>query len=255
MRFFPSKRNSAFTLLEVILAVALATGILIAMMLFYRQAADLRTQLLLETDRLTNIRLVLDRITSDLRSACSDNESLLGFSGDTASLQFVRLELPSPSAWSKTEATHPTLAQTDLRIVSYSTQSALDGTNLVLSGLARTERPLAPPRMLQESSRKSNPTEGDTTSKLSPELLTDAIRYLRFRYWDGTQWLDSWNDVELPHGVEVSLGTEPFPEEAAPGDYLPDVFRRVIYLPAHSWSTASIIAPDSAEPSTTTVTP
>src|SRR5512135_2933355 len=114
MRLLTSKRSGGFTLLEVILAVALATGILIAMLLFYRQAADLRTQLLVETDRLTSIRLVLVRITADLRSACSDYESAQGLSGDTASLQFVRLELPSLSAFSKTEAGNPAY-QTDLR--------------------------------------------------------------------------------------------------------------------------------------------
>jgi len=248
-------RLIAFTLLEVILAVALATGILIAMLLFYRQAADLRTALLQETDRLTSIRLVLDRITADLRSAYSAEASMETFTGDAASLQFVRLELPSFLAWTKTEAANPSAVQTGLRMVSYSTQSAMEGTNLVISGLVRTERPLAAPRVLVETAQKSAPPKGDTVSKPGPEPLTDAVRYLRFRYFDGTQWVDSWNDAALPHGVEVTLGTEPLPEEAGPGEYVPEVFRRVIYLPGHGWSTASVTGLDSAEPSKPGVTP
>ena len=65
-------------------------------------------------------------------------------------------------------------------------------------------------------------------------LLTEDIHFLRFRYWDGKGWQDSWRSSELPQGVEVSLGMEAFPPEAQPSEYPYEVFRRVIYLPGSS---------------------
>jgi len=94
-------RRRGFTLLEVILAVAIAAGVLIGVLAFYQQTADLRGQLLREADRLATIRLLLDRMTADLRSARVDTESAQGLTGTESSLQVVRLELPPASAWAK----------------------------------------------------------------------------------------------------------------------------------------------------------
>ena len=57
------------------------------------------------------------------------------------------------------------------------------------------------------------------------------IRFLHFRFWDGSAWLDSWADVVPPLAVEVSFGIEPQPDDALPEEYPFEVFRRVVLLP------------------------
>jgi hypothetical protein len=64
------------------------------------------------------------------------------------------------------------------------------------------------------------------------EPLTDTIRFLSFRFWDGSAWRDSWSGIAPPPGVEVTLGFEPPSADAPPDVPLGEVFRRVIFVPA-----------------------
>src|SRR5690606_21423107 len=61
--------------------------------------------------------------------------------------------------------------------------------------------------------------------------LTARIGFLQFRYWDGTNWVDEWSGMDLPGGVEISLGREPAPVESPEEEYPYERFRRVVYLP------------------------
>ncbi len=238
-RILPGQSSShqgkeGFTLLEVILAVAIASGVLVGILLFYRQTADLRVQLLSETERLTAIRLLLDRISADLRTAHVDYEFGQGLKGDIASLQLLKLELPSRSAWARTELGASLPVQSDLRLVSYSARSTLeDGTNAVMSGLVRSERSFLQPRVLSDSESTTNAPGSPSAQSREPEQFVDAVRFIQFRFWDGTGWLDSWGGTELPQGVEVSLGMEPLPPDLLPEEYPFELFRRVIYLPGY----------------------
>ena len=87
-----SRRARAFTLVEVILAISIAIGILVVALYFYSQATNLRAHLLEESDRISSIRLVMDRLTSELRNAFAQPQT--GFHGDATSLQFVTTEPP-----------------------------------------------------------------------------------------------------------------------------------------------------------------
>jgi type II secretory pathway component PulJ len=247
MRLVPSKRRG-FTLLDVVLAMVIAIGILITLLLFYRQAAEMRAQVLLEADRVAAIRLLLDRLTADLRSAYSDSGARQGLKGDETSLQFVRVELPPVAAWAKVEPGRVFAAPSDLKLVSYRSSTSRQGTNVVVSGLIRTEQPLVQPRILAGASSGSKPSSAQRPSRLRPpEPLTDAVRFLRFRYWDGVDWIASWNSLQLPQGVEVSLGTDPLPQDTLPEEYPFELFRRVIYLPGQSVSDDSSFLDDLFE--------
>ena len=223
-RAISSRRARAFTLVEVILAISIAIGILVVALYFYSQATNLRAQLLEESDRISSIRLVMDRLTSELRNAFAQPQT--GFHGDATSLQFVTTESPSRAFATRVEA-----PRTDLRLISYGLSKALDGTNEVATGLTRTEQPLVEkPASTSAFSATAAPDATNAPAR-SLEPMTDSIRLLRIWYWDGNGWLATWKSDQLPRGVEITLGAEPLPDDASISDYPGELYRRVIYLP------------------------
>ncbi len=229
--------HAAFTLLEVVLAISIAVGILVAALAFHHQAAVLRANLIDEAERLAAVRQIMDRLAADLRVAPVHNH--IGFTGDSNSLRFVTTRLPLATAG----------FDSDLRRVTYRAIFSGDATNLTVSGLTRIDEPAvelvaAPPTAPGATLPATEPV-GDAAEELAAgitnaaasaanpvEPLTEAIRFLSFRFWDGTAWRDTWSGVAPPPGVEVSLGFEPLPAEVTPDLYPGEVFRRVIFLPA-----------------------
>jgi type II secretory pathway component PulJ len=217
-------RTTAFTLIEVILAVSIATGILVVALVFYQQAANLRSQLIEEAERLSAIRLVMERVTADLRSAFALPQ--VGFTGTTDSMEFVVARPPDLTGFSIAPAS-------DLRKVYYYLAASLEGTNFVITGFDRTEETLIskPAPTGNAAQIAAPPVSGATNSQLVAPLATE-IQFVRLRYWDGTGWLEAWDAPELPYAVEVTLGAEALPENEVPEAYSAEFFRRVILLPA-----------------------
>ncbi|KAF0179085.1 MAG: hypothetical protein FD161_1578 [Limisphaerales bacterium] len=227
--------SCAFTLLEVVLAIIIAIAILVVALAFHHQATTLRANLLDESERLAAVRQIMDRLAADLRVAPVHNH--VGFTGDSNSLRFVTTRLPLAAAG----------FDSDLRRVTYRALFSGDTTNLTISGLTRLDEPaveLIPSPLAPATAPASEPV-GDAAEELAAgvtnttasvtgtaEPLTQAIRFLNFRFWDGTAWTDSWSGVAPPPGVEISLGFEPLPAETTPDLYPGEVFRRVIFLPA-----------------------
>ena len=217
--------SSAFTLVEVILAVAIATGILVVALSFYQQAASLRAQILEASDRISAIRLLMDRLATELRTARAHDWE--GFTGDATSLRFVKTEALSSAAWTRTQPS------TDLRLVTFGVATGLDGTNMVITGVTRTERPVFEPRQARAGAlaEPSASTNMASMANMVSEPISDAIHFLHFRFWDGDVWLEAWADVVPPLAVEVSFGLDPQPDDALPDEYPFEVFRRVVALP------------------------
>ncbi|MBN2508407.1 MAG: hypothetical protein JXQ71_17145 [Verrucomicrobia bacterium] len=228
----PARGRGAFTLIEVVLALLIAMSLLLGVMFFYSQAADLRGQLLREADRLASIRLVMERFTADLRCACADFAGGAGLKGDATSLSFLSAALPSAEALQTADPGRPWSAEADLRRVSYRAVLQVEETNTVVAGLTREEQSLAEPRAVEDIFEEFfDPLLWDAEEPAAEEPLTDAIHFVRFRYWDGSAWQASWDSVELPRGVEVSFGSDPLPEDLTPDEYPFELFRRIIHLP------------------------
>lgn len=220
--------ETGFTLVEVILAIGLAIVILVTAMSFYHQASELRRQIVATSEQISTIRLVMDRLAADLRMARSHDWE--GFNGDATSLRFVKCEPIASSAWTRNQAV------SDLRLVSYGAATGLDGTNTMVVGLTRSESLAVEIRQTRATAAPLDaaPTtaSSSTTTNVAPvEPLTDVIRFVHFRYWDGTTWAESWGDVVPPLAVEVSFGVEPQPDDALPDEYPFEVFRRIVALP------------------------
>ena len=229
--------HAAFTLLEVVLAISIAIVILVAALAFHHQAATLRSALLDESERLAAVRQIMDRLAADLRVAPVHNH--IGFTGDSNSLRFVTTRLPVATVG----------FDSDLRRVTYRALFSGDATNRTVSGLTRSDEPavelISAASATNATVTATEPvgdaaeeiaaglTNAPTTVAATPaEPLTESIRFLSFRFWDGTAWRDSWSGVAPPPGVEVSLGFEPLPADLTPDLYPGEVFRRVIFLPA-----------------------
>ena len=220
------ERRRAFTLIEVILAIAIASGLLVVAISYYQRSAELRSQLLAESDKLTTIRLLMDRISLDVRTAFAEPRQ--GFSGASDYMKFAHLGSPTPG----------NLAEGAMKLVTYSviTNNA-NGTNSVVIGFNRVETPLVEMRVATTTNREPFSFNGAmdpaAMTNIVVEPLTRAIRMVHFRYFDGSEWLDAWNGVDLPMGVEVTFGTEPpAPEGAEEEEYGGELFRRVIFVPA-----------------------
>ena len=156
---------------------------------------------------------------------------------------------------------------TDLKRVTY---RLLSGTNVLdIRGLDRTEELLTAAAFTAgtNSTEFVNAAGTNVISETDTNLLTtndvqllrrpltDRIKTLQFRYWGGTNWFDSWSRLELPAGVEITIGKDPAPpetvptaaESATPEDSSPDIFRRVVYLPNSVPAANKVAAQDSSE--------
>ena len=219
--------RAGFTLVEVILAVAIATGILLVALVLYRQAADLRARILQESERLAAMRMVLDRLAGEFRSAQTDKEPGGEFTGDGSSVRFVRLTLNAPTA-SLTLTTN-SVDRGDRIRVYFSAALETNGTQVVVHALNRTEEPMPLSTGLASGTNVSDSLVRPTNRVA--EALIDTVRFIRFRYWGGAEWLESWSNAVPPGGVEVILANDGPTDESQRA--LPeDPFRRVIHIPA-----------------------
>jgi hypothetical protein len=201
----------------------IAAGLLVVAISYYQRSADLREQLLAESEKLTTIRLLMDRMSMDLRTAIAEPRQ--GFSGTSDYMKFAHAGNPSPG----------NLADGALKLVTYSVITNGESTNAVVIGFNRVETPLVEMRVAAPTNQEGLSFNGamDPATMLTNtfvEPLTRAIRLVHFRYFDGSEWSESWDSVDLPMGVEVTFGTEP-PSQDEEEEYAGDLFRRVIFVP------------------------
>jgi len=253
--------TAAFSLLEVLLAILIAVGLMLAVLYFYRQAADLRVQALKASERIRETRLVMQRLTGELRQLFH-HKAVIAFQGDSNSVQFVTARLPDRSSWAGEELGRSTRPASGLVIVRYL------GGPMSTNGLFRSAQPLVSLRdpldvgveseseveeevMSDEreegDGEEGDGEEGDGEEELAaedesevkaafgtlsaPALLTRNIRFSRFRFWNGEAWQDNWTSSEPPAAIEISLGLDPMPPEYEPDQYPFELFRRVLSLP------------------------
>ncbi len=262
------RRVGGFTLLEVVLALSIAFGLLVVVLFFYQQATRLRESTLGASTGLAAIRLCMDRLATELRTASQEPGA---FRGGPQEIEFQHCEFPDPGFGT---ATAPAMGRPPgllLRRVRYAMEVAdsASGTGI----FTRTEEavqslPTPPADSLAEAADEvpDNLTATNEVMALEPEIpdsettrLTTAlassstarlavpeVRFLRLRYFDGTSWQDSWNASGPPRGVEVTLALESAPDEGATEALPNEVFRRVIALPLGT-GTAPAGAEDNLE--------
>jgi hypothetical protein len=232
-------------LVEVILAILIISGIMTVLLYFYQRTAQVRQSALDETQFLSEARMFLDQVSGELRTARLVPDQFVGFEGSSNSVSFVCTGIPQVARWIVSTNENVALPpSTDLKRVSY---SLLGGTNLLaVRGLDRTEELLLGSGFTASTNATEfvDPTEEEDVLAAADLLLstnligqlrpplTERIQHLRFRFWDGKGWFESWSGMELPTGVEISLGREPMPAVAEGVEAYPyDLMRRVVFLP------------------------
>lgn len=228
------RATAAFTLVEVVLAIAISVGLMFVALFFYSQCANLRTQLIDESERIGTLRLLLQKMTADLRSAQAQDQ--FGFTGASNSIEFVKSGVLPLSSWnvgSNATVQFPS----GLSQVGYQLVSGADGTNLLSLGIAHREIPL---NVLLNTNLATQPqpvasatnyfagtgTNGVVSTNVAG-LLTDKIHTMQFRYWDGVTWTNTWNGMVPPAGVEIILAMDALD----PADTNAEFYRRVVVIP------------------------
>ena len=133
----PPTRRGGFTLLEVVLALSIAIALLVVVLYYYQQAARLRDSTLEATAGLAAVRLCMDRLGTELRTASTQPGS---FRGGPQELEFLLCDLPEPSTDAPSEAAGETFTPLPLRRIRYALPTGEDPT--ATSSLMRTETAL-----------------------------------------------------------------------------------------------------------------
>ena len=263
MNTFPATRlakrlrfAAAFTILEVMLAIVIATGLLATAMYYYQQAARFRNDLLEETERIGSARLILDRLSTELRCSLYHPARSVGAKGGTDWIEFLKSSVPSQASWRvQTESESPAYPETGYRLIRYE----LLKKPLLNGSLDNEANQQMVEQMTSQTVRRSGDTndvlaslmQGDAINRIERRLLTakvstndivvvridpvritDQLKYLKFRYLNGSAWVDTWPGPQLPLGVEGSLGIEPMSATNLLEEYTNHVFRRVVPIPS-----------------------
>jgi type II secretion system protein J len=182
--------GAAFTLIEVLLAIAIFAIVLAAINTVFFAGMRLRqktTDMLedaLPTDRAINV------IKRDLAGIMPPGVLPGVMSSDTSApgiMQQVALEIYTSSG-----VVGPDAPWGDVQKVDYSLQYPTNGTGHAGQDLVR--------------SVTRNLLASDTEIPVSESLLTD-VQSLKFSYYDGTNWNDSWSSTlsNIPTAVRVSI--------------------------------------------------
>ena len=200
-----------------------------------------------ETEFVSVGRLFMEQITGELRTARSVEDQFSSLEGSSNSISFICTSMPQISKWITSSNELVVLApSTDLKRVRYSLIGGA-GTNLfaakgvdrseelLLTSSASVDTNIIESTSLESTNFFANASTNDlgiNRIRFANAPLTDQIRLLQFRYWTGQSWTDSWGGIELPVGVEVTIGHDPVRQQADESQaYAEEVFRRVIYLP------------------------
>jgi len=181
----------AFSLLEVLLALAILVALLSTLGQFTWTVGTAQQRLNSRAARQAGVDAVIDRLASSLDSAAVTVRGNAGFRGDETSVQTSVAEDRPGGSMSKALA-------------------AMRPVGVVFNEEERAVR-----------------LDGGTSIPLGD---------LRFRYFDGTAWLDAFDSSEagaLPRAVLVEAWIEPVATDPSDANHPPD--RRCLLSPSGVW--------------------
>ena len=184
----------AFTLLEMLVATALIAILACSLYASLGIAFRARRSALAAIEPVRKADLAVDLLAEDLRCAVVPKGVLAGpFVGEDGQDTAGR-DADSLVFYSTTDSPEPAVGVGDIKRVELGCEPAADGRTQVLVRLVTTNL-LAP-----------------KTPEPLREVLCRGVFAFNLRYFNGSEWLDSWDstveDNTLPYAIEVVLQLE-----------------------------------------------
>jgi prepilin-type N-terminal cleavage/methylation domain-containing protein len=182
--------NRGFTLLEVVLALALTVLLLGASMTFLWDLADRRATLARGSRDLHAATVFIERLEADLASGLAGDQGIGGgiVGTDTKLKLLTRGVWLAPGTSGSSAPVAGGAGEGDLQATEYE----FDPTAGKLSARRYVVKPGA----------------GAAGGSGSMELLSDRVERVRFRYYDGEAWQTSFDSMQkgtLPVAIEVAV--------------------------------------------------
>jgi type II secretory pathway pseudopilin PulG len=205
-RFGASRRRPGFTLLEVLLALALIIMLMGGVFGFYITTLQVReTGRMVAHDALLAHSL-LKQMAEEIRHAKDvvpgDGT---GFHGTHNRITIVRASLPELYAFNDYDSVHDQLppAQMDVRRITYELiwdEELVDDEGVALChGLLRSEQRTFDPNprfVVQDLDLLDVDPEEPGAPPVDTELFAPEIKFLQFEYFDGAEWRDRWHKTD-----------------------------------------------------------
>jgi type II secretory pathway pseudopilin PulG len=227
------KRRSSFTLIEVLLAITIIVMIMGSVYAFYSHSVKMTQMAEAKMQDAQIARVILLKIANELRGVTASG-SRFGtvMTGEAERIDFITTAVPSRLVFFPQDITDKgRLIEHDLRLVQYSLARDEDDEDIIY-GIRRDElRCLLTSliekktfdKLTQDDIDDANEEQDKFTVNLSSEsnsamsnqplikqtILCERIKYLRFDYYDGTEWLTRWNPTDpdaIPKAVKVTIG-------------------------------------------------
>ena len=218
-----SSRGRALTLLETILAVSILVALMGLMFWFYGSTLDTREDGLARTANLQLVRVILDRMANEVRTASGNTEGYgAGLVGYKHAFSVNTPVIPDRILSEKRSLTDKQIAgQFDLQEVRYyigwDEENLDEDGNPRALGLVRRVSKTYNRGVYVEKATKGDDVEDEESLAVKEELYAPEIKYLDILYSDGMNW---WEDWDLPGGnslplmVRITIGFEPvLPED------------------------------------------
>ena len=188
----PIHLQAGFTLIEILIAVAIVSLILTIIYGSYASSIDTMNYTREKMDAFSMIRLTLNRMNEELTSSFISSDGHLKFVGEEGKVNFIS---------SSHERIFKNSKEYDLVEVSYFTGAAEEGASGTESLLARREN-------LSLWRREDRTPDDDVLEGGEKEKLMEGLKGIEFKYYDGKVWLNEWDSQEekgLPQAVKVTL--------------------------------------------------
>ncbi len=186
----------AFTLLEVLLATAIAAVVLIAVQAVFASALQLRSRTQAALDTSLPVERALELVRRDLLSLAPPGGTLSGALQTAPTNGALLTGQVGPQFVTATGLLHDNEPWPTWQRVSYSLQRPTNNT--------------PGQQWFRHTSRNLLAT---STELPSTEWLLDGVEDLRFGFHDGTQWRDTWDSTvdtpATPVAIKVTLQLAP----------------------------------------------
>ncbi len=184
--------SKGFTLIEILIAVAIVSLILTIIYGSYASSIDTMNYTREKMEAFSMIRLTLNRMNDELTSSFISSDGHLKFVGEEGKVDFIS---------SSHERIFKNSKEYDLVEVSYFTGAAEEGASGSESLLARRES-------LFLWRREDRTPDDDILEGGEKEKLMEGLEGIEFKYYDGEEWRDEWDSKEekgLPQAVKITL--------------------------------------------------